>query len=891
MRIQAVIIISLLVLSTTAMGQATGTSNTLGTTGITAIQSTTNTNYKLSVGGAVKLFNTGNNGLNSPSLYLVNTTATTGRKYYINSSTLGALKIFDSLYIMPRFMIDSTGKIGVGTDLPFYRMDLSGAIRVRNIGVNGINSPSLYLSNSTASTGRNYYLNSDPTGLFQIADSNAANAARFVINSSGNIGIGTTAPSASSLLDISSTTKGFLPPRMTAAQRNAIASPAASLFVWDTDSLRFMAHNGTAWKGLRWTSDAAGGSTGYIENTTTQQANSNFNISGNGTIAGKLITGRIESPTPYVTLDPSGGGTTSDFVIDAGNSALTLQNQYLIGWANNGFAAADAGFTRAGNAEINVSGAATNAYALAKLNADMYYAQSKIFIGTTTDAGYKLDVAGSLRNTTNAYLATGSGNVGIGTTTPSSFYKLDVNGKQRITGSSVSWSDPLLYLVDNSSVVNTHVGVTTFSPNMPIGQYHNGLMFGIGHSPYNEGIMSFKYNGLNSSSNYISFSLYGVGDILTMAGTGNVGIGTTTNPATAKLHVAGNFKLVDGTQGIGKVLTSDADGLASWQTPAAGGGSNLWTGVAGGNIYSTALSGNVGIGTTSPAYKLDVNGATRVQGTSDAVQLQITANSTQNTDLFRTVGSNGNTNFRVTKDGNPVWVANGYDAVSLPQAAFQPTTIWDGTNLAWGNLNQQIVIGAIHGGYTPKPNIEFNGYGTTINTAFGTTLKVVNPSGGFGAPSGIVMAIKGTNGQTGNLQQWQNDSGLPLSAVTADGRFLIGTTNNLTQYKLAVGGDMIAEKIKVKLQSGWADYVFEPTYKLPTLKEVEEFIKENKHLPGVPSAAEIEKNGLDLGDGQAVLLKKIEEMTLYMIDMNKKIEKLAAENELMKKKLEKTESK
>jgi hypothetical protein len=97
-------------------------------------------------------------------------------------------------------------------------------------------------------------------------------------------------------------------------------------------------------------------------------------------------------------------------------------------------------------------------------------------------------------------------------------------------------------------------------------------------------------------------------------------------------------------------------------------------------------------------------------------------------------------------------------------------------------------------------------------------------------------------------------------------------------YRLAVAGNIIAEKVKVKLQSsGWPDYVFENNYDLPTLSFVEKYIKENKHLPNVPSATEVGKNGVDLGDNQAVLLRKIEELTLYIIEQNKKIERLEEE--------------
>jgi hypothetical protein len=97
----------------------------------------------------------------------------------------------------------------------------------------------------------------------------------------------------------------------------------------------------------------------------------------------------------------------------------------------------------------------------------------------------------------------------------------------------------------------------------------------------------------------------------------------------------------------------------------------------------------------------------------------------------------------------------------------------------------------------------------------------------------------------------------------------IGIDNPGT-YKLAVEGTIGARKVKVT-QAPWADYVFDPSYNLPSLKEVEQYIKQHKHLPDVPTAKEVESNGIDLGDNQATLLKKIEELTLYIIDQNKKL--------------------
>jgi hypothetical protein len=109
--------------------------------------------------------------------------------------------------------------------------------------------------------------------------------------------------------------------------------------------------------------------------------------------------------------------------------------------------------------------------------------------------------------------------------------------------------------------------------------------------------------------------------------------------------------------------------------------------------------------------------------------------------------------------------------------------------------------------------------------------------------------------------------------LSEDGNGNVGIGTTSTQgYKLAVNGDAIFTKVKVKSYSTWPDYVFTPTYKLPSLNEVEALIIQYKHLPDVPSAQEVEKNGLDLGENQAVLLKKIEELTLYVIQLQKEIE-------------------
>jgi len=114
------------------------------------------------------------------------------------------------------------------------------------------------------------------------------------------------------------------------------------------------------------------------------------------------------------------------------------------------------------------------------------------------------------------------------------------------------------------------------------------------------------------------------------------------------------------------------------------------------------------------------------------------------------------------------------------------------------------------------------------------------------------------------------------------GSLAIGTAP-VSGYKLAVAGNIITEKVRVKLQANWPDYVFGKQYELMPLSELEQYIQKHQHLPEIPSAKEVEEKGLDLGDNQALLLKKIEELTLHMIELNKKVEALTEENRQLKK--------
>ncbi len=106
---------------------------------------------------------------------------------------------------------------------------------------------------------------------------------------------------------------------------------------------------------------------------------------------------------------------------------------------------------------------------------------------------------------------------------------------------------------------------------------------------------------------------------------------------------------------------------------------------------------------------------------------------------------------------------------------------------------------------------------------------------------------------------------------THDGKVGIGT--DAPDQLLSVNGTIHSKEVKVDLV-GWPDFVFKPVYKLPSLTEVKQYIDKNQHLPEIPSAHEAEKNGVNLGEMNKLLLKKVEELTLYIIQLKGEVDTL-----------------
>lgn len=119
-----------------------------------------------------------------------------------------------------------------------------------------------------------------------------------------------------------------------------------------------------------------------------------------------------------------------------------------------------------------------------------------------------------------------------------------------------------------------------------------------------------------------------------------------------------------------------------------------------------------------------------------------------------------------------------------------------------------------------------------------------------------------------------------------NGNVGIGTTDT-KGYKLAVNGDAIFTRVKVKAYTAWPDFVFAPDYNLPSLSAVDAYIKQHKHLPDMPSEKEVKEQGLDLGEMNKKLLQKVEELTLYILQQDAQLKRHEQEILQLKSSIEK----
>jgi len=194
--------------------------------------------------------------------------------------------------------------------------------------------------------------------------------------------------------------------------------------------------------------------------------------------------------------------------------------------------------------------------------------------------------------------------------------------------------------------------------------------------------------------------------------------------------------------------------------------------------------------------------------------------------------------------------------------------------------------------------IGYNGssYGRTLNMG-GTGINFYTANevafGGAVFPTDTSLVIWSNSGANNYLvlqPSWGN-TGIgtytPNAKLHLNGAMLVGGNAEriATGYQVSVAGKIIAEEVKVQLRASWPDYVFGSNYKLMPLEQLEQSINANKHLPNIPAAADVEKNGIMLGDMNKKLMEKVEELTLYIIDINKKNTALTEKVEKLEKQM------
>ncbi|MEO8150534.1 MAG: hypothetical protein ABI723_23080 [Bacteroidia bacterium] len=433
-----------------------------------------------------------------------------------------------------------------------------------------------------------------------------------------------------------------------------------------------------------------------------------------------------------------------------------------------------------------------------------------------------------------------SGQVGIGTNNPAE--KLDVNGNIKSNGT-------LYDAVGNSTNWNTAYGWGN----------HAAAGYLTAETDPQVGANVTNYVSKWNGTALVNSNIFSNGTF--------VGV-NTTSPAGASQFDVGNTNASYGGMYI------NSSGAVGARKPfygyALSGGSSCWTyfdeASSSFKIYNNGdrvtvdNQGQVGIGTTTPGYYLDIQASTTyralnavssyVGSVGQIVNFGRTSAPSAGNDILQiTVPAGSPDDFQfieADRGGTINFAVNGNGATGI-----------GGSALTGVGLNVQLGsdVGPASGGYA----------------VFGATTSL-----SVGIDNNEIMARN--NGVVSPL--YLNNSGGNVNMCVASGSVNIGNSTGAAGYILSVDGKVIAEEVRVELSGNWPDYVFGKEHKLMSIDELEQHVNEYKHLPGIPSACEVEESGIMLGEMQTKTIEKVEENSLYIIQLNKKIE---AQNSVIQK--------
>ena len=365
--------------------------------------------------------------------------------------------------------------------------------------------------------------------------------------------------------------------------------------------------------------------------------------------------------------------------------------------------------------------------------------------------------------------------------------------------------------------------------------YSDYIAFAIGDNNSSTSNMSFAIGDNNTSDNTFSFA---IGRSNQSHASTSYAIGySNTNTSLASPSFAVGFNNTNSAQhsiSIGERLSNTTGGIMMGINKH---GSNYKPTLFISTTQGSNETGKVGIGNViSPSAKLHIKADSSGEGEDADIMLEPTASGKYATIYFKTTD-------------NYIRMRNtaGLE-FNAPRFNFQTGKV------GIGNVSAPQATLHIKAYSSENANIMLQ---TTDNTK-DAAIIFCNTSNTISVGSNNMMNFAATS----------------YSFTT--GKVGIGCVNNMNDFALAVQGGVVSTKVSVLDIDSWPDFVFGNSYKLMNLYELEQYINANQHLPDVPAAQEVSANGIDLGEMNAILLQKVEELTLHIIELQKQIDELKA---------------